>query len=200
MGLLYPHVQLKQIMTTTHSDIEFSALKALQQDDAQPRQRELAEMLGISLGMTNAILKRLAAKGYLTLRKVNGRNMQYAVTPEGTREIARRSYRYMRSTIQNISAWREVIDSTVREIKAKGASCIELSGKSELAFIVEHSCRRHGLGYAGISSGKTGGRPMQELPFEHTVIMYSETCEPPEEQDGSSNAVYLRTVLSAAGK
>ncbi len=43
--------------------------------------------------MTNAILKRLAAKGFITMRRVNSRNIQYAVTPEGVDAIARRSYR-----------------------------------------------------------------------------------------------------------
>ena len=32
--------------------------------------------------------------------------MQYAVTPEGTREIARRSYRYMRRTIGSVARWK----------------------------------------------------------------------------------------------
>ena len=33
--------------------------------------------------MTNSILKRLATKGFLTMRKVNVRNIHYLVTPEG---------------------------------------------------------------------------------------------------------------------
>ena len=33
--------------------------------------------------MTNAILKRLATKGFITMRKVNARNIHYLVTAEG---------------------------------------------------------------------------------------------------------------------
>jgi len=39
---------------------------------------EPGEDVGLSLGMTNAILKRLAAKGWITVRKVNNRNIRYA--------------------------------------------------------------------------------------------------------------------------
>ena len=58
-------------------------------------QRDLARIVGLSLGMTNAILKRL-------VKKVNNRNIQYIVSPKGINEITRRSYRYFKRTIKNV--------------------------------------------------------------------------------------------------
>ena len=44
----------------------------------QVRQRDLSQqVIGMSLDMTNAILKRLVLKGYLSVRKVNNRNIAY---------------------------------------------------------------------------------------------------------------------------
>ena len=55
--------------------------------------------------MTNSILKRLATKGFLSMRKVNARNIHYLVTPEGIDLIARRSYRYLRRTVGQWCSW-----------------------------------------------------------------------------------------------
>jgi len=38
--------------------------------------------VGLSLAMTNAILRRLVKKGWLKIKKVNNRNMQYIVSPK----------------------------------------------------------------------------------------------------------------------
>ena len=64
-------------------------------------QRDLAQIVGLSLGMTNAILKRLAGKGWITIRTVNNRNIRYAVTSADIDQITRRSVRYFKRTIKN---------------------------------------------------------------------------------------------------
>ena len=89
------------------------------------RQRDLARIIGMSLGMTNAILKRLALKGLITIRKVNNRNIVYAVSPDGFEEIARRSYRYLKRTIKNVVVYRETIESLVQLIAGQGFEQID---------------------------------------------------------------------------
>ena len=68
--------------------------------------------------MTNSILKRLATKGFLTMRKVN-RNIHYLVTAEGIDLIARRN-RYLRSRGAMVRGERGVWGSMWRE--ARGSS------------------------------------------------------------------------------
>jgi DNA-binding MarR family transcriptional regulator len=109
------------------------------------RQRDLARIAGSSLGMTNAILKRLVQKGFIIVRKINSRNIQYIVTPDGVNEIARRSYRFFKRTIRNVVFYRDRIDESVSRAKARGLQAVLLVGMSDLDFIVEHACDRHGL-------------------------------------------------------
>ena len=109
------------------------------------RQRDLAKIAGSSLGMTNAILKRLVQKGFIIVRKINSRNIQYIVTPDGVNEIARRSYRFFKRTIRNVVFYRDRIDESVSRAKARGMQAVLLVGMSDLDFIVEHACDRHGL-------------------------------------------------------
>ncbi|MDR2738584.1 MAG: transcriptional regulator, partial [Treponema sp.] len=86
-------------------DIEYVILEKLY-DSSESRlplhQRDMAQMARTSLGMANSILKRLAHKGWITIKKLNSRNIQYAVTMEGMNEIIRRSYGYFKRTIRNV--------------------------------------------------------------------------------------------------
>ena len=91
-------------MTTTtntpDAERELAVLQAISEDEHAP-QRDIARSTGMSLGMTNAVLKRLSQKGLVTVRKVKGRHMRYAVTPDGVHEIARRTSGAYRSAARN---------------------------------------------------------------------------------------------------
>ncbi|WP_319559790.1 winged helix-turn-helix transcriptional regulator [Marispirochaeta sp.] len=128
-------------------DKELEILENIYHSSSSVRQRDLAEVVGLSLGMTNAILKRLVKKGLLTVKKVNNRNIRYAVSPSGVEAITRKSYRYFKRTIKNVVFYKESIESLVREGKESGYDGIFLKGRSDLDFIVEHSCFCNGLDY-----------------------------------------------------
>lgn len=132
------------------SDKELDLLEFIARNRTRVRQRDLAKVIGLSLGMTNAILKRLAQKGWLTMKKVNNRNIRYIVSPQGMEKIARRTYRYFRRTIKNVAYYREVIEQFVRKAKREGYTSIILVGKSDLDFIVEHACLNNKLRYSCI--------------------------------------------------
>ncbi len=162
------------------------------------RQRDLARIIGMSLGMTNAILKRLAQKGFITIRKVNNRNILYVVSPDGFEEIGRRSYRYLKRTIKNVVVYRETIESLVELIREQGFTGIDLIEESDLDFIVEHACGIASVRYrrqrAGVPSAAAA-----------TFLLHSEQLEPPagrrslEELEsailGGAREAYLSEVL-----
>ncbi|MBT3272616.1 MAG: winged helix-turn-helix transcriptional regulator [Spirochaetales bacterium] len=122
---------------------ELEILEHIYANEREVRQRDIAEIVGLSLGMTNSILKRLAQKGLLTIRKVNNRNIQYAVSPRGIEEITKRSYQYFKRTIKNVVFYREEIESLVKRIKKEGFAHLMLIGVSDLGFIVEHACSKY---------------------------------------------------------
>ncbi|WP_304222539.1 winged helix-turn-helix transcriptional regulator [Gracilinema caldarium] len=137
-------------MNVEITDPELAILETIYDSSRQSgtvKQRDLAHSTGTSLGMTNAILKRLTLKGWITIKKINSRNIQYAITPDGINEIARRSYRYFKRTIRNVAMYRDSIDAEINRAKIRGCTTVVLIGVSDLDFIVEHSCIRHGLTY-----------------------------------------------------
>jgi DNA-binding MarR family transcriptional regulator len=137
---------MDDILNTYQDDKELQVLQSISIRD-KVRQRDMAAVAGLSLGMTNAIVKRLITKGLLTVRKINNRRILYAVSPEGMEEIARRSYRYFKRTVKNIVYYKNSIDVLIRGLKDAGFSAVSLIGPSDVDFIVEHLCGRYGIAY-----------------------------------------------------
>jgi DNA-binding MarR family transcriptional regulator len=131
---------------TQQDDKELQVLRNIYRRD-KIRQRDLAAVVGMSLGMTNVIVKRLVSKGLLSVRKINNRNIMYVVSPSGIEEIAKRSYKYFKRTLKNIIYYKNSIDDLVREVKDAGFSSLSLIGSSDVDFIVEHICGKYDIAY-----------------------------------------------------
>jgi predicted transcriptional regulator len=156
------------------------------------RQRDLALIAGTSLGMTNSILKRLAQKGWISVKKLNHRNIQYAVTIDGVNEILHRSYRYFKRTIKNIMAYKDAIDRVVYQAKRKNYAVVLLVGVSDLEFIIEHSCHTHGLSFLKTVDTHTARQALDDQTFG----IFSETIpEHPGGGKGFPNTLYLSGMV-----
>ena len=100
--------------------------------------------------MTNAILKRLAAKGFISMRKVNARNIHYLVTADGIDLIARRSYRYLRRTVGHVLRYKVRMLAILQTAalappEGRGVTGVLLVGESDLDFVVEWCAEKSGL-------------------------------------------------------
>jgi len=145
------------------------------------RQRDLAQIAGTSLGMINAILKRLTRKGWITVKKLNNRNIQYAITLEGVNEVIHRSYGYFKRTIRNVVYYKEHIDEAISKAKQNNISAVILVGISDLEFIVEHACHRHGLSFLKLVDAGMLGETLED----NILIVYAETI--PLTESGTGN-------------
>jgi DNA-binding MarR family transcriptional regulator len=176
------------------SDTEYLILEKVY-DSSESRsslsQRDLAQVAGTSLGMTNVILKRLARKGWIAVKKLNSRNIQYAVTLEGMNEIFRRSYAYFRRTIKNVFFYKEKIDQALGEAKRRGVVAALLVGQSDLDFIVEHSCHRQGLKFLRTPDENNAGA----LAEDTTLRVYAETIPPAGSRQAGNALMLSRMVL-----
>ncbi|MDC7226151.1 MAG: winged helix-turn-helix transcriptional regulator [Spirochaetales bacterium] len=147
-------------------------------------QRELASRSGMSLGMTNAVLKRLVQKGWLMMRKVNNRNIRYVITPAGMEEITRRSYRYFKRTLKNVAEYKDKIETLILKIQADGYDGLVLVGSSDVDFIVEYLCMQHSIKLVRRDSEIT----------DSTFMLYAESYIPDktEKKDG---VLFLQDVF-----
>ena len=102
-------------------------------------QRELSRRAGISLGMVNMSLKRLAKKGYVKIRGMNRRSLEYVLTPKGFSEKAQKSYRYFRNTLASLKKMKKKINTLILTEYSQGERNFFILGDGELADIVEMS-------------------------------------------------------------
>jgi predicted transcriptional regulator len=180
-------------MSTKSPDMEYVILEKVYDSSESRlplRQRDLAQMAGTSLGMSNSILKRLARKGWITIKKLNSRNIQYAVTLEGMNEIIRRSYGYFKRTIRNVFFYKEKIDDAIFGAKRRNITAVLLVGVSDLDFIVEHSCHYHGLSFLKTVDENIA----RELPGENILAVYAETI-PLTRVQLKKNVLFLSRIL-----
>jgi len=130
------------------TDPEFALLervKAASSTEERLTQRELARASGLSLGMTNILVRRLVERGWLALRRHSAKSISYFLTPEGISEVARRSGGYFERAARIVSAKSERIEAFVVKAKLAGARSLVLVGSSAADFIIERLCDTHGL-------------------------------------------------------
>ncbi len=128
-----------------YSDKEYLILQHINDHSPTTRQRDLAAAADLSLGMTNAVLKKLVTKGLLVMKRVNSRNIHYALTPEGLAEIAQRSRALLKRTLSSVAVYRNAAELYVASLKKVGITAIHLQGPSDLDFILEWACMKQGL-------------------------------------------------------
>ena len=126
---------------------EFRILLEIHNRTGNIRQRDLAEAADLSLGMTNIIIKKLVNKGLLVMKRVTTRNVQYALTPNGVKEIFTRSRRHLRLMLDSVAEYRTAMENLADRIAATGYQSVRLSGSSRIDFILEWACLKKGLEY-----------------------------------------------------
>ncbi len=66
-------------------------------------QRDMARRIGVSLGKTNACLKRLAEEGFVEVKRGNKsigkKRLEYVVTPRGVAEKAELTFRFLKKKL-----------------------------------------------------------------------------------------------------
>ena len=130
------------------NDSELSVLQTIRESEASPQrltQRELARRTGISLGMVNILLRRLAGRGWVMLTRVSAKTVCYALTAAGVAELTRRTAGYFQRASRNVEQYRDRLESFAIEAKRKGAGTVVLLGTSEIEFLLDYVCERHGL-------------------------------------------------------
>src|SRR5476651_1831372 len=83
-------------------------------------QRAISRQLNLSLGMTNLLLKRLVTKGYIRIKQLDRRKVEYILTPIGFSEKMRKSVRYTIKTITSISLVKKCFKEILGKTYAQG--------------------------------------------------------------------------------
>jgi DNA-binding MarR family transcriptional regulator len=90
-------------------------------------QRRLSDRLGIALGLTNLLLRRIVAKGWVKVIHIRPNRVQYLLTPSGLAAKARLTRDYLESTVSFYADARERVRERFRELSAQ----LDAEGRSK---------------------------------------------------------------------
>jgi hypothetical protein len=127
-------------------------------------QRSLSSNLGVALGLTNLLIRRLVGKGYVRMTGMGTRHVRYLMTPAGWDALTRVTRMSLENTIHLYTQTREQIRASLFEISARcpadpaGEKRVVFYGAGDVAEIAYISLQRTDLTLVGVVDDKRRGQ------------------------------------------
>ena len=100
--------------------------------DQNISQRDLADELGVALGMVNAYIKRCVHKGLVKIQQVPRRRYRYYLTPQGFAEKSRLTAQYLTDSFGALRRGLSSFERLYADLVAEGDRRIILCGDDEM--------------------------------------------------------------------
>lgn len=133
-------------------------------------QRSLSGRLGVALGLTNLLVRRLVAKGYVRLARMGTRHVRYLMTPEGLEALGRATRLSLENTVHLYTETREQIRSSLSAVSDRcpvdtdGRKRVVFYGAGDVAEIAYVSLQSTDLMLVGVVDDNRRGQFFQ-LPI-----------------------------------
>ena len=144
-------------------------------------QQEIADHLGVAIGLVNSFVKRMVRRGYIRIRRVPKRRYLYMLTPKGVAEKGRLTVRFIQDSLKLYRDYRVKCKEIFRRLVSDGVRRVYLVGTEDLAEIAFLSLQEIGIEILGVydtDQGKVGKKffgeriqPIQNLPDDGVVII-----------------------------
>ena len=114
-----------------------TSINILQELENNPEisQKILSEKVGISVGLINLFIKRLTKKGFLKIKRLNGKSLAYLLTPKGIKEKTRLIKEYFQYSISHYQRARNILKKIFFELKNDGINSVIIYTTPEWAEI-----------------------------------------------------------------
>ena len=99
-------------------------------------QRQLAQELDVSLGLTNTYFQRVLKKGWVRAKQVKPRRWLYFLTPQGALEKSRLSLSYLHRTLESFRELKSKGDEHLKILSEKGVQGIHLCGDNDMTEVL----------------------------------------------------------------
>ena len=100
-------------------------------------QRDISRHMNLSLGMINMLIRRLISKGFIRIKQLNKRKVEYILTPKGFTEKMRKSVKYTLKTMNSIGLIKNRLKEVLLGLVEKGERKFVMLGESDFAILVE---------------------------------------------------------------
>lgn len=126
-------------------------------------QRSLASDLGVALGLTNLLIRRLVGKGYVRMAGMGTRHVRYLMTPAGWEALGRATRLSLENTVHLYTQTREQIRATLTvvsercDVDTAGQKRVVFYGAGDVAEIAYVSLQRTDLRLVGVVDDRRRG-------------------------------------------
>ena len=100
-------------------------------------QRDISKQMKVSLGMVNMLIRRLISKGFIRMKQLNKKKVEYILTSKGFSEKMRKSVKYTMKTLNSISIVKATIQKVIVDLYEQGERDFIVFGKSDFALLIE---------------------------------------------------------------
>lgn len=123
---------------------EFALIQEIARDPSRT-QREMADSIGLSLGSTNLLLKRLARKGLVKVEQLDWKRTQYLLTLKGAAEKAKKAFDYTLYTYRIFRQIQENIEVALRREHGSGRREFWLVAEDEILDLLRETIQELAL-------------------------------------------------------
>ena len=149
-------------MSRFESEYDRKVLQAIASGERKT-QRELSSELGVALGLTNLLIRRLVGKGYVKVSRMGTRHVRYLMTPAGWQALAAATRKSLENTVHLYTQTREHIRGSLSEISNRcrpnsdGQKRVVFYGAGDVAEIAYVSLQTTDLMLVGIVDDRRTG-------------------------------------------
>ena len=177
-------------MQPTENEHDRRILQAIA-EGGRVTQRSLSSELGVALGLTNLLIRRLVGKGYVKMAGMGTRHVRYLMTPEGWEALARATRYSLENTVHLYTQTREHIRATLSVVSercvtdANGQKRVVFYGAGDVAEIAYVSLQGTDLTLVGVVDDRRRGRffdvsicgpeclsavALDGVPYSHVIV------------------------------
>jgi hypothetical protein len=121
-------------------------------------QRSLARSLGIALGLTNLLVRRLVRKGCVRMIQIKPNRVTYLLTPAGIMEKTRLTYEFMEYSLILYGNVRRHLRTVLEPAVSANRRRVAIYGTGEAAELAYLSIVELGLELVAVFDGRSSGR------------------------------------------
>ena len=134
-------------------------------------QRALARKVGVALGLTNSLLKKMIRRGWIKVRRLDAKRLAYLVTAEGMAEKLRLWRRRAEETLGFYLEARRLIKQRLEPLRDQGLRRVGIHGTDNVVELVYLVVKEVGLEPVAVFDDRKAGadwlgfrvRPMDSL-------------------------------------
>lgn len=156
------------------SDSNYREMQLLSEVDRDPdiTQRQLAQRVGIALGLTNVLLRNLVQKGYVRVGQASWKRRLYTLTPDGFFHRIRLMRLYIHRVLSDYQKIRRTLKEELEPLSLNAESRIAIYGTGEFAELVYLGLREIGIEEIDVfNSGKTENQRFLGIQVQDVATM-----------------------------